>query len=163
MGVVNEPQIIRNEKGQIVKPIPQDTNKNGTAGRPCEFCQRKDEILKITQDYINTGKGDKPKMVYINELALFIGCDRDKVADWKNKKMRGGNYEHPEFHRLVKELESIQELRLQQRIMGRYNPTGAIFLLKTKHGYIETEKKVHAGDPDEPLEIIITEEKSQNE
>ena len=29
---VVKPQIVRNKKGQIVKGVAQDTNKNGTAG-----------------------------------------------------------------------------------------------------------------------------------
>lgn len=130
------------------------------AGRPCEYCVKADAINKVTIDYLNTGKGEKPKMVFINELAMLLGCYKDIIIDWKNKTLEDGKtLEHPIFHRLVRELESMQELRLQQRLLGRYNPTGAIFLLKTKHKYIETEKQVIAGDANEPLNINIVEEK----
>lgn len=137
-------------------PIEQKPKHAG--GRPCEFCQRKDEMLQITREYINTGKGDKPRMVFINELAMNLGYYRDIIIEWKKKVKDDGSLEHPEFADMIKELESMQELRLQQRLLGRFNPTGAIFLLKTKHKYIETDKQILAGDKSEPLQITIVEE-----
>src|ERR1035437_3849242 len=41
-----KPQIVRNKKGQIVKGIAQDTNKNGTAGAPCHYCKDKEKKKK---------------------------------------------------------------------------------------------------------------------
>jgi hypothetical protein len=60
--VVEEPpkEIIRNEKGQIVKGIAQDTDKNGTAGRPCLFCQNKEELMGKAEAYLERcRKGSK--------------------------------------------------------------------------------------------------------
>lgn len=42
-------EIIRDEKGRIVKPIPQDTNKNGTAGRPTVIDEM--VILKLEEAF----------------------------------------------------------------------------------------------------------------
>lgn len=130
-------------------------------GRPCEYCERSEEIDKLSLAYIGQANNtDKPRMVYINELALILKIDRDRIQDWSHKKKEDGSLEHPNFNRIIKELETSQELRLQQRLMARYNPTGAIFLLKTKHKYIETEKKLLGGDSHEPLEIRIIDEKA---
>src|SRR6266702_2564948 len=81
-------------------------------GRPCGFCERKEEILKLTRSYLDSGKGDKPRMLYLNELAMNLGVYRDIVLDWKDKRTIDDALEHPEFHRMVKELESMQEFRL---------------------------------------------------
>ena len=91
---------------------------------------------------------------------MKLGTYTEHMNEWANKKDDEGNLEHPDFAELIKEVKSVQETRLQQRLMGRFNPTGAIFLLKTKHKYIETEKQIHAGDANEPLEIRIVEERS---
>jgi len=48
-----------------------------------------------------------------------------------------------------------------KRILGRYNPTGAISLLRWHHGMIETQKQILAGEKAEPLEIRIVEDNKQ--
>lgn len=148
-------------KEQVVTPKLEEKH---AGGRPCEACTNKENILRITREYIDLGKNEeKPRMVYINELAIRLGCYRDIISEWRSKKKEDGTLEHKEFSDMIKELESIQELRLQQRTMGRYNPTGAIFLLKTKHKYIETEKQLLGSDRDQPLQIELIEEKNIHE
>lgn len=137
----------------------QEEKPKHPGGRPCEFCKRKDEILAKTRAYLDSAVGEKPKMIFLGEICLLLSCHKETLMDWAHKKNEQGELEHPEFSDLIKRAELIQETRLQQRILGRYNPTGAIFLLKTKHGYVETEKQIHAGDSNEPLEIVITEAK----
>lgn len=146
-----------------VTTILADEKKPSNAGRPCEFCANKEELLEKTRKYIESGKGERPKVLFLNELALILDHHRETIMEWANKKTQNDILEHPEFSDMVKSIEEMQELRLQQRILGRYNPTGAIFLLKTKHGYIETEKKILGGDTKDPLEIIITEAKKNEE
>ena len=133
-------------------------------GRPCNLCQHLEEFQNKLQDYIDDcrgKKGNKPKVPYLMEFADMIDVDKETIIDWSNKLIpETKELEHTEFHRLIKVCENLQELRCNQRLMGRYNPTGAIFLLKTKHKYIETEKQIHAGDANEPLEIRIIEERA---
>jgi hypothetical protein len=159
--MLDNPQSNPQETPQVQTEAKKEeiSTERPRVGRPCDLCDYKDEKLKTTQDYINSGKGEKPRMLYLNELAMLLGVYKDIVTDWKAKIKGDGSLEHPEFNRLVKELESMQEFRLQQRLMGRFNPTGAIFLLKTKHKYIETEKQILAGDKTEPLQIEFIPEK----
>lgn len=136
------------------------------AGRPCKFCERKIEILGITEKYLESGKTEKPKVLFLNELAMILGIHSETILNWKNKTIgKSDKLEHPEFSRLIKMLEEMQELRLQQRLLGRFQPTGAMFLLKTKHNYIETEKRmlVGGGNEDKELTIKIVEDKKDVE
>ena len=152
------PQIERDDKGQITKGIAQDTNKNGTAGRPCEYCQDKDAILQKTTSYFELC-WQKMKMPFVEELSLELDKDDDTIVEWAKKKNDDDCFEHPEFSAIIKKLKTLQKLRLMQRILGRYNATGGIYLLKVNYGMIEAEKRILAGESREPLEIIITEEK----
>lgn len=136
-------------------------------GRPCEYCKRKDEIDKITRGYIQSArdkKGTKNAFIpYQQELADMLDVDGDTVYQWTIKERADGSLEHEEFTGLIKRLNNLKELFLLKRTTGRFNPTGAIFQLKTKHGYMETDKRVLAGDSKEPLEIIITEEERKRD
>lgn len=155
------PTIIRDKKGRIVKPIPQDTNKNGTAGRPCEFCERAEELMKTTEQYLKDCREAKPaKTPFMEELADILDCDADRVSLWARKEKTEGVLEHPEFYGLWLKVKNLKKLRLLQRILGRYNPTGGIFQLKTEFGMVETEKHILGGDMTDPLKIIITEERA---
>lgn len=130
---------------------PQETavvlpsqSQPSSVGRPCEFCINKESILDATRKYILSGiQSEKQRPLFLNELAIVVlKKHRETIMNWADKKNAEGELEHKEFFDMIKEVQEIQELQLQKRILGRYNPTGAIFLLKTKHGYIETEKKV---------------------
>ena len=131
-------------------------------GRPCEYCKRKDEIDKITISYLQSARDArkirKPFIPYQQELADMLDIDNDTLYQWTiKKKVESDELEHPEFTGLIKRLNTLKELLLLKRTTGRFNCTGAIFQLKTKHGYIETEKKLLASDAHEPLKIEIVE------
>lgn len=151
------PDFEQNEKGQIIKGVAQDTNKNGTAGRPCKLCENLVSMTKTLSDYLEECQSiSKPKIPFIEEIALRLKAHRETIMEWaKNKE------DHPDFSDLIYTAQTLQSLRLQQRVLGRYNPTGAISLLKWHHGMIETEKRILAGDKDAPvkLEIEIIEDK----
>lgn len=160
--LIPQPQIIRDEKGRIVKPIPQQTNKNGKAGRPCEYCKNKEVLQKKADAFVEKAiRGVNGKIIipWIEDLALELNTIDENIVNWANKKNEDGSYEHPELFTAYKKVNMIQKLRLKQRTTGRYNATGSIFLLKANHGLIETEKQIHAGDSNEPLEIRIVKEK----
>lgn len=148
----------------IVTPTSQASPDKPKVGRPCEYCQRKEEVQKIAEAYYKRFKdvrATKPQVPYIQELALELDIDRDIIHDWAEKKTQSGELEHPDFNRTIKNIKTLQELLLLKRTMGRYNPTGAIFQLKTNHKYIETEKQILAGsdNPKEKLEIVFVNEK----
>lgn len=167
---LQEQQIECDESGRIIKGIAQDTNKNGTAGRPCEYCKDKEEIQKITEAYFKRCYESKPQQIpFIEELALLLDHDDETITLWAKKKRKDiendneeNSLEHPEFSALYRKLKTLQKLFLSKRILGRYNPSGAISLLKWHHGLIETEKQILAGEKNEPLEIVIVEDKTIN-
>lgn len=153
--------------GKIVSGGPQDTNKNGTGGRPCGYCSDP-KVQEITNKYIEECSNQaKPKIPYIQELAIRLDTWADILEDWEDKKLDSGELEHPDFYRSCKKIRNMQQFKLLERTLGRFNPTGAIFQLKVNHKYIETEKKLLVGDPDNPLhnkyDITITEARGLDE
>lgn len=141
-------------------------------GRKCILCENKEKMLGIAEEYFQrcyqgieiTEDGKKKKRVgvpYIEELAFRLSVHRETVMEWAKDNQEG--HEHKEFSDTIKRIQDLQRLRLQERVMGRYNPTGAIFLLKTNHKFIETEKQILAGDKDEPLQIEVIEEKPRSD
>lgn len=156
--------IERNEKGQIVKGIAQDTNKNGTAGRPCEYCQDKEVKQKIVDGYMKQiSESIKFAVPWIEELALLLDVDDTTLVNWANKKDDDDVSEHPELLAAYSKLKSLQKLRLKQRAIGRFNPHGALYLLNADHKVVQTDRKIVTGENNEPLKIIITEERKINE
>ena len=153
-------KIIRDSKGRIVKGIAQETNKNNTAGRPCEYCKDAERLLKISTDYFVKCK--EPKMIpFIEEWALELDINDSTLVAWADKINAKGELEHPEFNTIYTKLKNLQKLRLKQKALGRFNPHGALTLLRFDHGAMETEKRIIAGDPNAPqkFDITITEAK----
>jgi hypothetical protein len=166
--VSEQPQIERNEKGQIVKGVAQDTNKNGTAGRPCEYCEDKENKQKIVDSYLKgIQESDKPAIPWVEELALLLNIDDGTLVNWANKIDDEGDgtvHEHPELFASYRRLKSVQKLRLKQRaVIGRFNPHGALYLLNADHKVIQTTKEILASDTNEPLKIVIVDEKPLHE
>lgn len=147
----------RNDKGQFIQGNTASVGLTNS-GAKCRMCEHKDEYLTKIKNYLDKATGEKPQMIYLGEICIMLDITKNTFGEWRTKKKEDGTLEHPEYSHLIERAEAIQETRLQQRVLGRYNPTGAIFLLKTKHGYMETDKRVLAGDSKDPLEIIITEE-----
>lgn len=138
-------------------------HKKNTAGRPCTFCQDSEKYLALTRDYVEKSEkktGEKVAIPFMEELALILHKDCDTLKNWADKKIGENNeLEHPEFNDLYTRILLIQKVRLLQRTLGRFNPTGAIFQLKANHGMMETEKKVIGGVTNEPLLIEFVGEK----
>lgn len=149
----------RDAKGKF---IPGNTASVGNeGGRPCEFCKNKDKIMVVVKKYYEKCRkaaDGKVAMPFIEEIALDLDINEETGTDWEKKVTPTGELEHPEFARLMSSVRMLQKLRLKQRTLGRYNPTGAMFLLRTSHGQMEVEKKILAGDQDEPLRIEVIEE-----
>ena len=162
-----KPQIERNKKGQITKGIAQDTNKNGTAGAPCKYCKDKERYQKLVEAYMKQiNESAKPAIPWIEELALILDVDDETFTNWDNKKDENDVFEHPELYATFRKLKTTQKLRLKQRALGRFNPHGALYLLNADHKVIQTNKEVLSSENNEPLRILIVEEKpieEQNE
>ena len=141
------------------------------AGRPCTYCLGKSIIQTAADNYLKKCYESKPQQIpFIEELALILNVDEDTILLWAKRKLKNAEtgeetneLEHPDFFGVYNKLKTLQKLFLSKRILGRYNPTGAISLLKWHHGLIETTKQIQAGDKDNPLEykIKIVEEKPQ--
>lgn len=130
-------------------------------GRPCLFCQNSEEYLTKSQMYLDRcqkGKDGKQTIPFIEELAFELNTIDENIVNWANKAQDNGELEHPEFFTIYTTVKMLQKLRLKQRSLGRYNPTGALTLLRFDHGAMETSKQIHAGDANEPLQITIIEE-----
>lgn len=131
------------------------------AGRKCYYCENKEKVQRVVDDYLEKHQtfGEKASIPFIEELAMILKRNASRINDWVIKKDEEGKPEHPDLINSIDRLKNIQKLRLLQRTLGRYNPTGAIFQLKANHGLIETEKKVLTGDSREPLLIELIEAK----
>lgn len=156
--------IERNKLGQIVKGIAQDTNKNGTAGRPCLYCEDKENKQKIVDDYIKLHQqSTKNTIPWVEELALLLDISDVTLVNWTQKLDDNDELEHPDLVTAYAKLKSLQKLRLKQRAIGRFNPHGALYLLNADHKVIQTNKELHGNADGEPLKIIITEERQLEE
>ena len=123
---------------QIVETNPQPEKPKHAGGRPTDYSKEK---LKKTRAYIEEcANGVKdlegtvvkpPRMPFIEELALILDIDDDTIVEWAKAK------DKPEFSAAIKKIKMLQRLRLQQRVLGKNQPTGAIFLLKANHNFVD--------------------------
>jgi hypothetical protein len=138
----------------------QPTPKHA-GGRPCSFCQHKEEYLTKAQGYFNSckkGKDGKPSIPFVEDLAFELSTIDENIVNWANKLKENGEREHPEFFTIYSNVKMLQKVSLKKRALGRFNPVGALSLLRFDHGAMETSKQVHVGDKNEPLVITIVEE-----
>ena len=106
--------------------------------------------IKICEDYIKSCGREATELPTVEGLSLLLHVDDDQINEWSKK--------YPEFHAAIKALKDKQKNQLINDGMyggKEVNSTMAIFLLKVNHGMIETEKRILAGDHDEPLNIKI--------
>lgn len=117
--------------------------KKHPGGRPTDYSQEKVEIAK---KYIKNCVSDD-NIPYIEELAYMLDITSETVRQWaKDEKNK------PEFSLTIKKLEDVQKFMLQKgSAVNKFNPASCIFQLKANHGMIETEKRILAGDKDEPI------------
>lgn len=151
----------RNEKGQFVtgnstqfQPGNTAGAGNHNAGRPSKY---NEELQQKAEAYYQKCI-DKKQVPFIQELQLELGITRETVNEWKTAKYENGNLKFPAFSDIAFKIDTLQELALLKRGIGGKAATFNMFLLKTKHGYIETDKQILAGDSDNKLEIVIVPE-----
>lgn len=167
---VNDPQSEVWE-GPIDTPAYQEWLKAHTktpsvpnSGAKCKYCEEKEKYQTLADQYVNrhrvNAQKEKATIPFVEELSDILDVERETISIWSDRRLpKSEEYEHPQFHQTIERLMNIQKLRLLQRTLGRYNPTGAIFQLKVNHGAIETEKKIVSGDSNAPLLIELVPEK----
>lgn len=89
------------------------------------------------------------KPPYKEQLALELDIDDETIIEW------GKIY--PEFSAIIKKIEQLQRVRLYDLTFEKNSATGSIFQLKVHHGMVETEKRILAGDEENPIHIDVNE------
>lgn len=152
-------------KGNTMTPIDK-------VGNVCHYCTNKEAVLKKIQLFSLWTQGKLPDkklhMPYIEDLVDedFLDVVYDTFLNWVDEKNDHSRENHAELIQTYKKLFTRQRGMLLKRTLSQ-NATGAIFQLKVNHGYVETEKRILAGDSQNPvrekLEIEITEAKRNYE
>lgn len=119
-------------------------------GRPTKY---NETMIDKVREYISTCGREQTELPTLEGLSLYININLDTILEWGKK--------YPDFSGAIKELKQQQKAQLIND--GMYggkdvNATMAIFLLKVNHDMIETEKRILAGDKNEPLQIEFVDE-----
>lgn len=116
----------------------------------------KPEIAELLSNYVDETLGRK-RLPFIQEFCRKHQISRRTFYNWLGAKDENKNKLHPELNDAYDELMAMQEMMLTELgIAGKASAAMCIFLLKSKHGYIETEKVQHVGSGEEPLTLIFT-------
>jgi hypothetical protein len=107
-----------------------------------------DNAVQVVLDYLLDCERNQMKIPTVEELELKLDVDDDTLTDWADKYI--------EFRSAMKRLKMAQKVQLIND--GAYggrevNVPMFIFLLKANHNMVETEKRIIAGSPNEPLVI----------
>ncbi len=127
---------------------------NRSRGRPSSYSE---ELLAHAQEYLERYEKMKAKHPYIEELALEMRVNDDTINEWAKARNEDGSLKYPEFSATIKDIKTLQKFRLLQKSLYQF-PTGAIFQLKANHNMMESEKKILAGDKNDPIQVEIIEE-----
>ena len=102
-------------------------------GRPLLF--ETPEILQEKIDAYFKYCDDNNQPYTISELALFLDTDRATLVRYGEKE---------QFYNTIKKAKQKIESQFEKRaLMGEYNPTITIFLMKNNFGYVDkTEQEV---------------------
>lgn len=124
-------EIIRDKKGRIIKAIGQNTNKNGTAGRPTIMTQ--ETILKLEHAYAMDCTDE--------EACSFADISRQTLYDYQNK--------NPEFVDRKQALKQKPFLIARNTLMQgiKENPELALKYMerKKKHEFSLRQEIEHDG------------------
>ena len=103
-------------------------------GRPTKY----DNLIlqkaeRFFQYYLAKDYDSEDSVPFLEELALVLQVDTDTIYNWCKTTTNNNEPKYPEFFGTIKKLKMLQKLRLQQRCLSRWNPKGAIFLLRINH------------------------------
>lgn len=111
-------------------------------GRPTKY---KREFIKEADNYLLECKNVR-KIPFLEEFAERLGVSTDSLKRWSEA--------NEDFCGAVDRIMDHQRLTL--KTLGLKSPSVIIFLLKSDHGMIETDRIQHEGKGGEPLSIIFT-------
>lgn len=148
--------------------LPGNQESIGNSGKPCQYCEHKEEIDRKIELYSQWTLGNVgPNKIYqfpmLEELCdeEYLDIHTDTMTDWTHSEHSLAN--HSELILAIRQLLMRQKKYLLKHTMTASQVTGAIFQLKANHGMIETEKKILAGTgPQEKLVIEIVEEENKH-
>lgn len=119
---------------------------NMPVGRPTKY---NESMVATAEAYYERTLSILNDMPTMEELALELGVDGDTLVEWAKEK--------PEFSAAIKRVKELQKQKLQTMgLFNRVNPTMAIFLLKTNHGFIDTSRQEVSGRDGGPVEASTT-------
>lgn len=103
-------------------------------GRPTKYNK---DLLRKAQAYYNQCAGSE-EMPFIERLSMIIDVNDDTINEWVKSEV------NEEFSATVKKIKQLQKLRLQELgLKGGRQQIFSIFLLKTNHRFIETDKHIN--------------------
>jgi hypothetical protein len=106
-----------------------------------------EQLLKIGQETLNQLK-ETNQLITLYKWYSGAGIDEETLQDMSKS--------HSDINRLYKEYKQAQQDQLlTQGLTSKFNPIMSIFLLKAKHGYMETDKRILTGDKSAPISISI--------
>ena len=113
-------------------------------GRPSKLKQDLiDKIYKYHDYCIKEGE-----IHYLERLEIQLDISHETVSDWidkdssKNESLSDLKIRVAEA---IKKVKKLQKLMLMEKLV-KSNSIGAMFLLKTVHGYVETSKQINEGN-----------------
>ena len=117
-------------------------------GRPTKYDPAMNDLVDA---FLEQHTREQTSLPTLEGWADHLGVNADTVHEWKKK--------YPKFSESIKKILGTQ--RSQLMIDGMYggkevNSTMAIFLLKANHGFMETDKRILAGDSTaDPIKIEL--------
>lgn len=88
-----------------------------------------DDFIRITNEYIKVCEvNDDPPM--IGELALLLGISRETLNNYRKKSV---------YRDVLKRIDEISENYWVKRGNKSNKPLFSMFMLKSKHGYVEAQ------------------------
>ena len=95
---------------------------------------------------------DPPRPILLSGIALALNTTTETLRQWRNM----GDDEPPEIAGLsaiIKKARQLCEHTLAERAVNSTSPTGAIFVLKVNHGYIESANLRLTDGEGKPLDM----------
>ena len=129
--------------------MPKKYNYTTKTGRPTKLNQELiDKIHRYHEHCIKTSE-----IPYLERLEIQLDISSERVSQWIKTIVESDSdkYGDPvnvlkiKFSEAIKKVKKLQRLMLQEKLI-KYNSIGAMFLLKTVHGFVETSKQINEGN-----------------